>query len=131
MHNYLVDEKSKKVLLYVNGPIKVKPGQRIIQSSAKIPVSLARYDCKAGEVVQIADSTKKRRQRKMRQERASRTEQIFGDAARFHNLLQDQSPEIQELFKILLRTPRAVLIKVVGEEEVGARSSPEGENSSS
>tara|TARA_Y100000034_G_scaffold53347_1_gene65511 strand:+ start:1236 stop:1592 length:357 start_codon:yes stop_codon:yes gene_type:complete len=116
MFNYLIDEKSGRVLLRVKGPIQTLPGQRIAQSKTEIPVRFARYDRETGTVVRIPGSLRKVAEREAQQRRDDRDRKLSDDLLRFKELWGKQDPELRELLLLMIEVPDPLLRASVSEE---------------
>jgi len=119
MYKYLVDLASKKVLLRVEGPIRIKPGRALIEDPREIRVSKARYDAKAESITEVTESTLKRSKRSGLGDKQARMAQERAKAQEFVELLGNQSEDVQRLFRILVTTAPGFLRQAVGEEEAG------------
>jgi hypothetical protein len=117
MFDYLVDVQSRKVLLLVQGPIRVQPGQKIVQAGSEIPVRLARYDEKTDSIIRLTDSTGKRHRREGRALKDARSEAVWAEAAEFKELFDHQSDSLQRMVRLMIKLPPNVLLKIVGEKE--------------
>tara|TARA_Y100000310_G_C20107267_1_gene545494 strand:+ start:155 stop:532 length:378 start_codon:yes stop_codon:yes gene_type:complete len=124
MYKYLVDLKSGKVLLKVDGPLRVKPGQELLTHKKDIPISKALYDPEAGAIVEMTAGTHAELRRQSKATRDSVREEREAPerekAAEFAKLLKKQrSKSVQRLFELLLTTDPGFLREAVGEGSGG------------
>ena len=117
MYKYLVDIEKKTVLLMVEGPISVKPGQKIVLHNKAIKISKARYDSKADAITEITVSTEVKHKRAGRHAAESRRAafQVLADEFAVDFATCDE--RTQRMFSALLSVPTSMLVKATGKGE--------------
>jgi hypothetical protein len=117
MYKYLIDIEKQKVLLMVEGPISVKPGQKIVLHSKAIKISKARYDAKADEITEITESTQAKNRRTGAKAAAARRAEFEALAREFAVDLNACDARTKRMFRAILSAPRGLLLEAAGKEE--------------
>ena len=116
-HAYLIDQDNR-VLLQVSGPIKTKPGQRLVLADEKIPTKLARYDEKQDKIVRAPASVFAKVKRDARS-RAKARDQRMDDLEAELRHIADQIPGLARFGILLLTLPKRRILRALrsaGEE---------------
>lgn len=116
-YQYLVSADDA-VLLQVNGPIKPKPGQRIVLGSEMLKPSHARYDAETDSIVKIPASAVQALRRERQAERALRAEAAGALEAELRSLVADD-PKLRRVLELVSLLPKGRSLRALsaGEDE--------------
>jgi hypothetical protein len=117
MFHYLVDQQDR-VLLQVSGPLKLKPGQRLVPSEVKVSTKLARYDPETDSIVRAPASQfakVKRDAKRRRKERDSSRDEAELELSQ----IIKKDPHLGRALELLVRLPRRRVLSAIASAREG------------
>lgn len=107
MPQYLV-ESDGTVMLMVQGPIKLQPGQKLVDCSQTIPVSLAKYDPKTNSILKKPNSALAIAHS---QAKEAAKEQHLQAKKELMEATADLDPKMKRVLRLMLTLPRELVLE--------------------